>query len=737
MVVLTLGAIWAKPERLLNENNVRRAASRFLPGWKVSWAEFHWSFGQKGWLEKTTDLRVRELCVRSDTGNLDTCLPELGIALGFSIAGLKPRITELSELVAQARHFRLRMAKTPEDSPASPLPDLRLPRLSDFLPEKESLALLRRLEVSAEQLEIGTAGEEPLRGRLSLKKEGKTIGLEARLKKARNLSLAVKAGVRLEENEAAVEGSISGLASGWRVRSPLSARWGERLSLSLRPELSRKGKAYSGTFELKATPAELFLTASKLKAPVYWRTHQLQTNNCTLRASLHEKEGYPERSELHCSLQLRAGSAGALVKEASISLRAEIALGRTGSNIHSDLDFEAGSTQELFRASAKGGGRLNFDRQWRFAGVSRPRLLADASVPRFSRLQGLLAGSPWAVPAPFHVLDGEIALHARLEESSGDLLPVRVELRTALRGGQQSLATSTSALVKARGLFHGKASFEIEADARLSDIALEAPPLRLESPPQATLDKRFQRGAADKKAPGRSNVRWRLRVSNEKPVRIRTNLLPEPLPFAVELALAHDHRPSGTVTLLPVPVEVFKKRAQVEKITFTLRKSSDTAELDGLLTYRNPEALVRILLLGAAREPRVVLQSDPPLSESQIVSLLLFNKSVQELTEEEASSSASMGQALSDGAFGLFTLMFLSSTPVESVGYDPVSDTYSVRVRMDDKTTVSVASDFQGERQYAIRRRIGKRWAVSSELQRNEEEGASSLLTLLEWFNRF
>ncbi len=146
---------------------------------------------------------------------------------------------------------------------------------------------------------------------------------------------------------------------------------------------------------------------------------------------------------------------------------------------------------------------------------------------------------------------------------------------------------------------------------------------------------------------------------------------------------------------------------------------------------------MRILILGTTKEPHVVFESDPPLSQQQVISLLLFNKSVQELNEEEASSSASLSQALADGAFGLFSLVFLSSTPIESVGYDPVSGVYSVRMRVDGKTTVSVASDLEGDRQYAIRRRIGKRWAIRTELQRNEHQGNTALLTLLEWFNRF
>jgi hypothetical protein len=124
------------------------------------------------------------------------------------------------------------------------------------------------------------------------------------------------------------------------------------------------------------------------------------------------------------------------------------------------------------------------------------------------------------------------------------------------------------------------------------------------------------------------------------------------------------------------------------------------------------------------------------LNRSQIVSVLLFNKSISELTDEEAASAGSLSQATADGALGLFSLLFLSSTPVESISYDPVSQTYAARVRLGDKTTLSIGSNFDQERQVALRRRLGGRWAIRTEL--HDEVGKPDvLLTLLEWFKRF
>ena len=111
----------------------------------------------------------------------------------------------------------------------------------------------------------------------------------------------------------------------------------------------------------------------------------------------------------------------------------------------------------------------------------------------------------------------------------------------------------------------------------------------------------------------------------------------------------------------------------------------------------------------STEKPRVEFLSNPPLERQQIVSVLLFNKSPGELTEDKASSAGSFSQATADGALGLFSLLFLSSTPIESISYDPVSQTYSAKVRLDKKTTLSVGSDFDRERQMAWNRKLSVR----------------------------
>ncbi len=714
---LLVAGLWAQPEWVLNEANAKEAIVRFLPEWRIHWAGFRLEFQRQGLLGKRMNLGLDDLCVRHDPV-LYACLPRVRLDLEFSLTGLKPKIAALNQLLIQVSYLQIVPASPTEEEESSfPLPDLRLPSLA-FLKN----AAQGEIELAVQSFRIGKPEESPLEGTFLLTRDSvPTEGV-----------LAFRGIAKARKNSAS-------------LLLPFSGSWGEALKLKAEPNLRSGRQQYGAEIDLLAASRELKLGFSEIKMPGLLKGRRLQARNCRIKAELDKNEGYPRQAELECELSADSVKKDVLIPKFSANASIVARLHRSGKNLVAMTELKAGSKQELFHADLTGKAMLEFTQKWKLRGLSKPDLVINAELPRFERLRALLENTPFAVPAPANSLDGQIELHGRLEHGGESELRFLADLSTRLQGGKQHVHTRGNANIVIRNPLAPRPEIGVEANVVLSDIFLEAPPMRLQSPPRATLDSRFQ---SEKEYLESNNgketghvkphpIRWKLAVTNEKPVRISSNLLPEPLPLSIDLRLAHDKRPSGTVTLLPVPVEIFHKRAEVDKVKLTLRETSKTIGVDGLLIYRNSEALVKILILGNVEAPRIVLQSEPPLSESQIVSLLLFNKSVQELTEEEAASSSSMGQALSDGAFGLFTLIFLSSTPIESVGYDPVSDTYSVRVRLDGRTSVSVASDFQGERQYAIRRRIGSRWAVSSALQRDEDKGSHSLLTLLEWFHRF
>jgi hypothetical protein len=315
---------------------------------------------------------------------------------------------------------------------------------------------------------------------------------------------------------------------------------------------------------------------------------------------------------------------------------------------------------------------------------------------------------------------------------------MQAKLQTDLRDPKQRVNTLSTANLKVLGDLFAPRGVDFGFDVRVRELRLEAPPLRLAALPQLAPDRRFVRKPVGAPPPTKSKFQflWHGHIQSESPILVDSNLLRTPIPFAVNMQLAADKPLTGDLQVLALPIEIFGKKANVDHIKVTYLADSKLAALDGLVLYENPEVKVSIQLLGTTERPQVELQSDPPLGRQQILSVLLFNKSLYELTDEELNTAANMSKAFSDGAFGLFSLIFLSATPIQSINYDPTTESYSARLKIDDKTTLAVSSDFEQSRQFTVRRRLGGHWAIRTELREKDTE-EDVVLTLLEWFKRY
>ena len=122
------------------------------------------------------------------------------------------------------------------------------------------------------------------------------------------------------------------------------------------------------------------------------------------------------------------------------------------------------------------------------------------------------------------------------------------------------------------------------------------------------------------------------------------------------------------------------------------------------------------------------------MSQADIVAMLLFGKSPEQLDSDQQSSAANAQTAAANSAFGLASLYLLASTPVEYVGYDPASRTYTVKFRLPGGATLQMGSDDQS-RGVQLRKRISSHLAVQTELTSTQTQG-DIVTTLLEWYGR-
>ncbi len=192
-----------------------------------------------------------------------------------------------------------------------------------------------------------------------------------------------------------------------------------------------------------------------------------------------------------------------------------------------------------------------------------------------------------------------------------------------------------------------------------------------------------------------SSVALELSVGTARPIVLYSDLAKTPVPVAVGLKLEKPSgRMTGAVEFKTFDVEFFRRRATVDHLTLTFRPGSKRVGLDGLIKYKSAEAMIGIRLLGTMDKPQVVFESDPPLNQSDIIGLLVFGKSPDELDADQAATVANTQTAMSDKAFGLASLYLFASTPIQFVGYDPATKSYTMKFRIPGGETLSLNSDF-------------------------------------------
>lgn len=753
--------IWFKPDLIINEKNIRWGLQYAPEDLKISWKTLDIRFENPRWYEKRIALDAGDLCIQYQI-LLDTCLSELVAEAYISFEGFRFSLLEVTEVKVHATHLKVLLPKSEEKEvkkDSSVLPRLSLPPFAKLFPQKLDLSLIRDFAIIVDDFSIQLSPEAlPYRGKISLEREilkDRLNELNLNLKASANQDdkLQVQTSLRafIDSKNLNINGNANIKIPAAKVAIPIDLKWQNELTLSSAPVIEMEKLTLAPKVSLKWNQREILLTLEDVKNKNIWRGAELGMRTCILQAELSQKLGHPENIDLKCSLLARPLKKIKYIDTVDTELHVRIKTVSFGEDISEKLSLEgevelSGATA-LVQGNIEALGNISLQLKPHFKITElRSHLLWDLEVPEFALWKDLTERTAFAIPAPLHVLKGPITLKGSAVIPEKDsALNAKAELKTILKSERQKFYSSTQVQAELRNSLLDPKGLKVAVQALLEEIVLEAPPLRLEAPPQVLPDGRFKltRDADLQKKKKKEEakkptfpIEWSVEVKNEKPILVSNQIFKTPLPFAVDIQVDQNLSPQGKASLLKYPFEIFKKAATVERIDVILHPNSQTPELSGKVTYKNPEVDIDILLLGSTAKPRVEFESDPPLNRQQIISVLLFNKSLDELNEEEVSSATNISHAMSDGAFGLFSLIFLSSTPIQSIGYDPVSQNYTARLKIDDSTTLSIGSNFDERRQFTVRRRLGGPWSVRTELRQTEEQ-PDVVLTLLEWLKRF
>jgi hypothetical protein len=760
MVMIVLAAaLLLEPQWFLTSRAVARAVKVFGRAYRPEWSRFDFQIRSTDVFAKEAALSAGDFCFANGDGSVSGCFKRLELRVDVALSRSGVRVVRLDRLDALGGRLRLDRSRLPAAAPRPTKPGVDAFHLPSMIPASLSGLSWGPVLVDLSSLDvIEKDGRTKASGRLAFDpKRADPLNLDARWSsrsgrgrsrgRARvdvasdffrtgRLTRASARGV-LEAADAIVRFSAKARQSGADAIALETSAEGASGGMKFRVQAqgtqtaARCALAGDASVDLSSGPLSglrlenIRLTASRRPGASLPESLRLEAKLRAEPVGLRPLRGFTPPRFLTGKLVLNARTRGKDRFDADVSLVLNPYL--SWYEAHADL---------YARASGQVG-------QWSKARVEQ-RLDADLSIPRFEDLAAFLAGGPLAVPAPLDALKGTLRaeLSARGRPGS-NRIDFDAKAGGDLSGGRQKLRFHVAAGGAASGPASGRPAVRADVAATLEDVAVQLPHLDALRMPKLSLDPRIKSAAAkppeaSASAPSSTSaVVLDLTLGTTRPILLYTDLAKSPVPVALDLRLkSPPGLASGVVALKSFDVEFFRRRAVVDHLTLTLRPGSKAAELDGLVKYKADEALISIRLLGSTEKPRVVFESDPPLSQNEIVALLLFGKSPDELDADQAASVANAQTAMSDKAFGLASLYLFASTPIQFVGYDPASKSYTMKFRIPGGETLALSSDFDATRTVQLRRRLSRHFAVAAEAVNSQTRG-NGVVTFLEWFTRY
>lgn len=754
------------PQWFLTSRTVAAGVRFFAGDYQPRWKTLEFGISSLSFREKRVRLRATDFCFANPAMGAEGCLKDLDLELNARLYLIGVKITKISRLAVNGDHLTVDLAV--RETAAPDKKSAALPTALPGLPAALRGFALESLSVDLPANKV-TGAFGTLRGRLRL---GLAAGGSRKLALQAEIDHSSGTVTKHYRGEAAVDSDLleGGELTYLRARGDLHA---EGISGKFVSRLEQEAPAVlayslSASARMPARRAELDFKGKKTGQDIalegsagVWEAAG-PVKSIRLRYTL-EARLKPDSNEWD-TIKLGCGF-GVELKPFGLA-RARVNLPNT---IDGRLTLDARSTPGLlagdhFNAEAsvkldplKGWYELTGDLHAVISGrASRLRELKinhkfdfGLKVARFQDLVEFLAHTPYSVPAPVNVLRGPVSVLVKgAGDPRRDAQEIAYELTTGLAGGRQALKIKINGTLSAAGLRTPRPSFENATSVLAEEVALQLPRFDMRSMAAFSTDKRIKTGAETDKADlarekalsqpaggSGARVRGEIGIKTAAPILLYSNLAKDPVPLDLDLKLAiPPGPPAGTVKIRPFRVVMFRRTAAIEHITLTGRAGSDAMALEGAIVYKTAEARILIRLLGTVEKPRIELESNPPRSQDDIMAMLLFGKSPSELDSDQQSSAANARTAVANSAFGLASLYLLASTPVDYVGYDPVSKTYTVKLRLPGGATLQLGSDGES-RGVQLRKRLASNLAIKTELTSTQAQG-NVVTTLLEWYGR-
>ncbi|MGE3759483.1 MAG: translocation/assembly module TamB domain-containing protein, partial [Pseudobdellovibrionaceae bacterium] len=406
-----------------------------------------------------------------------------------------------------------------------------------------------------------------------------------------------------------------------------------------------------------------------------------------------------------------------------------------------DLKFKSENINNpLFSSSLEGELRVIYkETGYHFV----PTVNADFEILSFKAFSGLLADNGLTVPAPLNVLEGKIhvGVHTTLEDSpTGMTVPMQI---TALLKSQLQ---KLDVLANVRATIQSsRKSAMVLVNIKVNDLVLELPPLDpIRGIPKIGEDSRMKtagEAAKETSTPEGFKVGFVYDVKTVDPdgVRLLSRLAVPHIPLSVDFTRNLAGSTTGNLRIMPFELRYLHRRIEVDHMRVILddRDTADYAVDGRLRVNNNPSYKIQIEISGTIRSPSVKLTSEPELSRPDIISVILYGRTNDQLVQADREIVGSFDAAVADRAIGLLGLWAFSSTPIQSFSYNPLTKVYAASVQVAEGTTASIGTDWEEAAQLEVRKHVTKRWVLTATYSPAQSAASQSGKLTLQWEKRF
>jgi hypothetical protein len=371
--------------------------------------------------------------------------------------------------------------------------------------------------------------------------------------------------------------------------------------------------------------------------------------------------------------------------------------------------------------------------------VFEPKLDSEFHIRSFRGLKNFLDARNILIPAPFDVMDGTIDVVAKSSiDQQKQFNKIPVDVKVAIGSEHQKIAVDAQITADLPTNLSG---MNVGVKLLVDDFIVDLPPLDpIGGIPKFTRDERIELAPAQPKAPSKFKVAIMVEMKTTKngAIRLQTKYAKPYIPITVSAQRAMDGQMQGTFQFEPFNLQYLRRTVHVESMRI-LMDSQDSINfpVDGRLRVDQTQYRIFIDVNGTLRAPAIILRSEPYLPRSEIISVLLYDRTSDQLVSGDAETVGHFEAAMADRAIGLFGLWALASTPIKSFSYNPVTKVYAATVQLGEGLSASIGTDWEEATQLEVRKRVSKRWVLTASWSPSEADRSQVGRLVLQWEKRF